>query len=228
MLGLLIGGATVPIVSNGGEMGTELVKGGTRGMTGRQRVFVEEYLRCWKAKEAALRAGYSEKNAANMGSLLLKRADVKGMIRERLAAEAMATEEVLARLAEQARGNLGEFLVIEEVDGREQVRFDWARLVREGKGHLLRAVTMNGARIEFYDAQAALLFLAKQLGIPEMREEKKEGLTIDDWLAQVNKNIQSAEFAWRMTMRAEIEAEVRAEIAAERGVVDADYRLSEG
>jgi phage terminase small subunit len=149
-----------------------------------QRVFVEEYLRCWNAAEAARLAGYSERDAKGRGYRLLKRAEVQAVIRERLREKAMGTDEVLARLAEQARGSLGDYLVVEGEEGKEEVRFDLVRLVKEGKGHLLRAVTVNKVRIEFYNAQAALELLAKHQGLfreGAAQEENNGQMTLAEW-----------------------------------------------
>lgn len=153
-------------------MAGKMVQTGAVGLTAMQRVFVEEYLRCWNAAEAARLAGYSEKDAKSRGYRLLKRAEVQAVIRERLQEKAMGSDEVLARLAEQARGSVGDYLVVEGEEGKEQVRFDLVKLVKEGKGHLLRAVTVNKVRIEFYNAQAALELLAKHQGL--FREQKAQ------------------------------------------------------
>ena len=165
-------------------MDGKMVRAGTAGLTGMQRVFVEEYLRCWNAAEAARLAGYSEQNARNRGCKLLKQAEVQAVIRERLREKAMGTDEVLARLAEQARGSLGDYLVVEGEEGKEQVRFDLVKLVKEGKGHLLRAVTVNKVRIEFYNAQAALELLAKHQGLfreGAAQEENNGQMTLAEW-----------------------------------------------
>src|SRR5690606_12450797 len=68
----------------------------------------------------------------------------------------MSADEVLVRLAEQARSAHGAYL--SETGG-----IDMARLLADGKGHLVKGIkqTAYGRNIEFYDAQAALVHIGK-------------------------------------------------------------------
>ena len=84
-------------------------------LTNKQQVFIEEYLRCWNATEAARRAGYSEATARQIGSRLLTNVDIASEIECRLEELTMSPAEVLMRLTEQARSDIGQFFkVIEE------------------------------------------------------------------------------------------------------------------
>jgi phage terminase small subunit len=84
-------------------------------LSNKQRAFVEEYLRSWNATQAALAAGYSENTAYSQGHRLLKNAEIDAEIKRRLEELTMSETEVLARLTEQARGDIGQFFkVIEE------------------------------------------------------------------------------------------------------------------
>ena len=84
-------------------------------MNNKQTVFVEEYLKCWNAAEAARRAGYSENTARQMGYENLTKPDIKAAIQERLAEVHMSADEALALQSEIARSNIGVFFkVIEE------------------------------------------------------------------------------------------------------------------
>lgn len=78
-------------------------------LTNKQRVFVEEYLRCWNATEAARRAGYSKKMARQIGSENLSKPDIAAEIERRLDDLTMSEAEILARLTEHGRGDLGQF-----------------------------------------------------------------------------------------------------------------------
>lgn len=129
----------------------------------KQRKFVEEYLICWCGAEAARRAGYSARghSAWTNGYRQLKSDDVQALIRQRIAEKAMAADEVLLRLAEQARGEQEAYL-------REDGTVDLGRLLADGKGHLVKATKwdrMGNLLIEFYDAQAALALLGRHLGL---------------------------------------------------------------
>lgn len=83
-----------------------------RGLTNKQKVFIEEYLSCWNASEAARRAGY--KNPRMSGSENLTKPDVAAEIKQRISEKAMSADEVLTRLADQARANLGCFYKLVE------------------------------------------------------------------------------------------------------------------
>ena len=78
-------------------------------LSGKQRRFLEEYLICWNAAEAARRAGYSPKTARQTGSRLLTNVDIQAEIRLRLAEHAMSAQEVLHHLTEIGRGDIGDF-----------------------------------------------------------------------------------------------------------------------
>ncbi len=71
----------------------------------------------------------------------------------------MGADEVLARLAEQARAEQAEFINAGGVD--------LAGLVVAGKARLIKGMkeTKYGTDIEFYDAQAALVHIGKNLGL---------------------------------------------------------------
>lgn len=128
-------------------------------LSNRRRVFVEEYLRCWNASEAARRAGYKGR-ANTIGERLLSNVDIQTLIRARLDALKMGTDEVLARLAEHARGDIGEIIT-------KTGRVDLALAKREGRTHLIKSVHRDrgGSRVEMYDAQAALVQIGRALGM---------------------------------------------------------------
>ncbi len=141
-----------------------------RPLTRRQRLFVEEYLTCWNASEAARRAGYTGK-ANVIGAKLLANISIKALIEQRLQEKAMPANEVLARLSEQARASVGEFLTIVRRpiaisgDGPEAdaVEINWPELLR--RGHLVKKITPTryGFAIELHDAQAALVHIGQHL-----------------------------------------------------------------
>ena len=82
------------------------------GLTKKQRVFIEEYLQCWNATEAAKRAGYSKRTAYSQGQRLLKKAETSQAISKRISEKAMSADEVLIRLGQMARSDIGEFMDI--------------------------------------------------------------------------------------------------------------------
>lgn len=135
------------------------------GFTDKQQAFIEAYLTCgFNASEAARRAGYAK--PGQQGHRLLKNVEIAAAVRQGLADRAMSADEVLARLAEQARGTMDDFL-----DDAGDI--DLTRARERGKLHLLksRSATKEGERIELYSAQAALELLAKHHGLLVDRTE---------------------------------------------------------
>lgn len=90
-------------------------------MTNKQKRFADEYLIDCNAKQAAIRAGYSEKTAKEQGARLLTNANVKAYIDEQLAAlsdETIANaEEIMRYLTSVLRGNSSAEVVVVEGQG---------------------------------------------------------------------------------------------------------------
>ena len=80
------------------------------GFTKKQRVFIDEYITCWNASEAARRAGYSKKTAYSIGQENLNKPEIKAEIDDRLASIHMSSEEVLKEFADIARCDMGDFV----------------------------------------------------------------------------------------------------------------------
>lgn len=151
----------------------------------KQRAFIEEYLCCWNATEAARRAGYSEHTARSIGAENLTKPDIQAEIKRRLAEKAMSADEVLTRLAEQARASIGDFIDIDE-KGRWKV--DLGKAKTDDKLHLIKSLTPTqyGVKVELYDAQAALVQLGRAHGlftdnVNEKSEQKIEIEYVNDW-----------------------------------------------
>jgi phage terminase small subunit len=127
-------------------------------LTLKRRQFVEEYLRCWNASEAARRAGYKGKPNV-VGPRLLAIVSIQNEVKRRIAETAMSADEVLLRLADQARSDIGDFIKV----GKHQVRLDLARAKEAGLLRLVKSIrwTKYGPVLELYDAQAALALLGK-------------------------------------------------------------------
>ena len=89
-------------------------------LTARQQRFCDEYLIDLNAKQAAIRAGYSEKTATEQGSRLLTKVHVKSYIDKRMAEKEKALiadqDEVLKYLTAVLRGeSQSEEIVVESV-----------------------------------------------------------------------------------------------------------------
>lgn len=91
------------------------------GLTDKQRAFIDFYFVCgFNATEAARRAGYAHPN--KQGPALLVNLGIRAEISRRFAEIAMPADEVLARIGEVARADMGDFLRVDE----EEVTLNWS------------------------------------------------------------------------------------------------------
>jgi len=138
----------------------------------KQRAFVEEYLLDFNATQAALRAGYSERTAYSIGPENLKKPEIAAAIQERLEEKTMKADEVLTRLSDMARGDLGDFLDIEsmsfDLSLRKAKELGLTHLIKKVKQRTITTLKKDGdeeenhyIEIELHDSQAALEKLGK-------------------------------------------------------------------
>lgn len=72
-----------------------------RKLTPKQQRFVEEYLVDLNATQAAIRAGYSPKTAGQIGEKLLKKAEIREALAERMKARQQRTEVTQDRVVKE-------------------------------------------------------------------------------------------------------------------------------
>lgn len=128
-------------------------------LTPKQQAFVWEYLTDFNAAGAARRAGYKEKTARQSGKENLTKPYIQAAIQSAMAERAMAADEVLLRLGQQARADHSKCLKVE--NGKPYVDFE--ALINAGLGHLIKKLkpTDHGVEVEFHDAQRALELIGK-------------------------------------------------------------------
>lgn len=142
------------------------------GLSPKQRAFVEAYLTTWNATEAARQAGYSERSNRSIGSENLTKPNIRAVIEKRLDEKTMQTDEILARLTEHARGDMGDFLDIGSmgfsVDLNRAKEQGITRLIKKVKMRTTTTLSKEGVEtethdieIELYDAHAALVDLGR-------------------------------------------------------------------
>jgi len=155
-------------------------------LTGKQRRFIDEYLKHFNATKAAVDAGYSPKTAYNIGWENVRKHEIAEAISKRLSETAMGPDEVLMRLGDQARGNLNDFVCFND-NGDPQFDLQAASIM--GKLQLAkklktktrswseptfnvasgeiesRQVTETAIEFELYDAQSALVQIGKHHGL---------------------------------------------------------------
>lgn len=144
-------------------------------MTPKQQAFIEEYLKCWNASEAARRVGYNGR-ANTIGPRLLSNVVIQAAIQERLHDMTMQADEVLVRLSEQARGLHGQYI-------NEQGEVDIKKIVEDKKQYLIKGIkeTKWGKEIEFFDTQAALVHIGRHYGL------FTDNIDIHDWRTELER-----------------------------------------
>ena len=141
-------------------------------MTNRQRAFIAEYLKDFNATRAAIAVGYSPKAARAVSSRLLTYANIQAEIKARIAEKQMSADEALQKIADIARGDMGDFLDI----GSMAFQVDLDKAQEKGLTHLIKKVRMrttttlaatgvetetSDIEIELYDKLSALVSIGK-------------------------------------------------------------------
>lgn len=178
-------------------------------LTNKQRVFVEEYFKCWNASEAARRAGYNGK-ANVVGSQLLAKISIAQEIQLRVNELSMSADEVLLRLADQARGIPEEcFVAYDRVVG-----ISFEKLKEHGLMHLIKKISYDrygNPTVEFYDAQNALVQLGKHHAL------FTERMKVDDWRSETIEYIRKGEISYE-ALAEEFDHDLATELFASAGV----------
>ncbi|WP_300452235.1 terminase small subunit [Fusobacterium sp.] len=150
------------------------------GLTDKQRLFCNYYMQSFNATQAAIKAGYSEKSAYQIGYQLLQKTSVKAYLKnlkEQQKSELFISQEwVLNRHAQIANSNINDYIT---PDGT---------LKKNTDGTLIKKITVKTSRSEFEgsykesstvsieleDRKESLKFLTKYLGL-EKEESSNKG-----------------------------------------------------
>jgi len=143
--------------------------------TKKQRVFIDEYVTCWNASEAARRAGYSKKTAYSSGQRLLKDVEIKAEIDARLEASRMSSDEVLKEFTDLAHGDIGDFMDdYMNIDMRKAKALGITKLIKKIRQKTVTHQAKNESdedreshdvEIELYPRDKALEILGKYHGL---------------------------------------------------------------
>ena len=136
-------------------------------LTAKQQAFVREYLVDLNATQAAIRAGYSENTAAEIGYENLNKLQIKLAVRVAQAARARRTEvtadKVIREYARLAFSDISDLVTIE--GGVVKVR-DTAELTEDQRVAISEiSETANGLRVKAHSKTTALEALGKHLGM---------------------------------------------------------------
>jgi hypothetical protein len=151
--------------------------------TKREAAFIELYIRSWKGAASARSVGISQKNSGNWAYETLKKPYIQEAINQRLKEIRMGTDEIYARLSEQARADLSELLEFYDVpildkDGnhigdRQSIRVKQNAFERFG--YLFKSISPTSGgdfKVELHDAQRALELLGKTYSLFVDRDDQ--------------------------------------------------------
>jgi len=126
----------------------------------KQRAFIDEYVKCWNASEAARNAGYSAKTAGVIGYENLKKPQISEEIKQRIEQNTMSADEALVKLKEIANASVEDIMDIDD-DGKLALNLKKAK--QRGKLHLIKSIipTSNGLKVELHDSLKALELIGK-------------------------------------------------------------------
>lgn len=147
-------------------------------------MFIEEYLICWNAKQAAINAGYeiTHKDAAYTGIKLLEHPKIREAIQRRIKKRAMDADEIVARLSSEASADIGDFvdIAINEETGEQTIVLDLKRAKEQGLTHLIKSIkpTKHGIEFELHDAQRAKQLLARIYGMTDHRQNEQKTVVV--------------------------------------------------
>lgn len=150
------------------------------GLTDKQRLFCNYYMQSFNATQAAIKAGYSEKSAYQIGYQLLQKTSVKAYLnnlKEQQKSELFISQEwVLNRHAQIANSNINDYIT---PDGTLKENTDGTLIkkitVKTSKVEIEGAYKENSTvSIELEDRKESLKFLTKYLGL-EKEESSNKG-----------------------------------------------------
>ncbi|HUV82861.1 MAG TPA: terminase small subunit [archaeon] len=136
----------------------------SRRISKKQKVFINEYLKCWNAAQAAIRAGYSERSAKQTGHRLITNDYLSKIIKERINEIVMSADEALSLLSDQARASLDDCM---DIDPKGKISLNFKKAKEKGKLHLIKSIvpTASGLKVELYSSQRALELIGKAHGV---------------------------------------------------------------
>lgn len=160
-------------------------------LTDKQKAFVNEYLIDLNATQAAIRAGYSAKNADKIGSQLLGKSRVSAEIQNKMAKREKRTEitqdRVLKELATIGFFQITDFMKVEK--GRLVIK-DTSDVELENIPAIsgIKA-TQFGLDVRFHDKVKALELIGEHLGMWTGNNGNADSLArLDEILSEVKNN----------------------------------------
>lgn len=137
-------------------------------LKGKQKAFVLAYLsNGFNGTRAAKTAKYKGNDAtlAVVASENLRKPKVKAAIEEAMKEQTLTAEEVLARLAMMARGDLGDFVGLTEAELAAHPQSYLLHTIKRRTIPQRQGEPITELEIKLHDPQAALVHIGKHLGM---------------------------------------------------------------
>lgn len=141
-------------------------------LTARQKAFVNEYLIDLNATQAAIRAGYSQKTAAEQATRLLTNVNIQDNLQKRMSDREKRTEitqdMILNELASVAFANGTDYATITPDEmGAAEVQFKPTDTLTKEKKAAISGIktSQTGIEVKLCDKMKALELLGKHLGM---------------------------------------------------------------
>lgn len=164
------------------------------GLTGKQLLWAQAYIVTLNETEASRRAGYkgNDNVLAVQGHHNIRNPKIMAYVRDALRHHAMSAEEVLVRLSDIGRNDLGDCLnSFGQIDPLEAKRKGKSHLIKRFKLKTTTITEKDGTEkdiaeteIEMHDPQTALTLLAKY-------HDLVNRVRVDDWRSDIIQLLQS-------------------------------------
>jgi len=154
-------------------------------LTNKQRAFVIEYVKDFNAKQASIRAGYSEASAHVSGHHNINNPNIMKAIEEYFALNAMSANETLSRITEIARGkhkdsDINSELRALDLMAKHHNLMNHAVTVRTWQDDVLDKIkngtidydTLKQVAIELGEAESLADMLFRRAGVPIIHEDE--------------------------------------------------------
>lgn len=148
----------------------ELYGKAKKGMTDKEKQFVEAYLLTLNATQAAINAGYGKPGTTRhtfcvLGNALLEKPEIHAEIQQRLKKRQLTSVDVLAGLERQAKGTLHPFvtpegsLTITSPEAKDHL--DLVKKVKIKRGRDRLGEPREEVELELHDSQSAYVHLGR-------------------------------------------------------------------
>lgn len=146
-------------------------------LTDKQKAFIAEYVKDYNATQAAIRAGYSEDSASNIGYENLTKPDIQAAIKLHMQGLGATAERVVAELMKVAFADIVDYVDIDEAGAIKVKMFSEmpdgaSRAISEVSEDCSIKELPDGAmlrnskvKIKHHDKLKALELLGKHLGV---------------------------------------------------------------